>query len=236
MARVDVTWPDELVELRNYRLVPGGADAFVDHFEQHFLASQEALGMDVVGQFRVLDDPDRFVWVRRFLDPRSRSASLAQFYSGPVWAEHGPRANELMVDHTDVHLLVPDPSAPGFAAGHVPHARRDGPADPTTPGTTVVAAIYDTSRRDDVGPALGDALGAALGDHPHLVEIGRLATASAPNEFPRLPVHDRTVAVWLLSDRAGGRLAIAAAETVAARSGAALHALRLAPTARSTLR
>jgi NIPSNAP len=53
--------PEQLVEFRNYEIVPGGIDAFVQHFEEHFLESQEELGMDVVGQFRVADDPQRFV-------------------------------------------------------------------------------------------------------------------------------------------------------------------------------
>jgi NIPSNAP len=115
---------DQLVELRSYALVPGQVEAFVEHFELHFLASQEELGMDVVGQFTVPGDDARFVWVRRFLEPSARGDALARFYGGPVWKEFGPRANELMVDHTDVHLLVPHRSAPAFAADHVPHAQR----------------------------------------------------------------------------------------------------------------
>jgi hypothetical protein len=100
---------------------------------------REELGMDIVGQFRVPGDDARFVWIRRYLDPAGRAAALTAFYGGSVWKEFGPRANELMVDHTDVHLLVPDPSGPLFAANHVPLARRDGPWE----GHAVVAAIYD---------------------------------------------------------------------------------------------
>src|SRR5262245_23282451 len=49
-----------------------------------------------------------------------------------------------MVDHTDVHLLVPHPSGPAFAADHVPHARRadGGAAGEGEPGTVVVA-LFD---------------------------------------------------------------------------------------------
>ena len=120
--------PEQLVEFRNYEIVPGGIDAFVEHFEDHFLESQEELGMDIVGQFRVADDAQRFVWIRRYLEPSSRGASLGRFYTGPVWKEFGPRANELMVDHTDVHLLVPHSSASAFAASHVPHNEQRGAA------------------------------------------------------------------------------------------------------------
>jgi hypothetical protein len=229
----------ELVELRSYRLAPGAAEAFVAHFEAHFLASQERLGMDVVGQFTVPGDDARFVWVRRFRDPSTRADSLARFYGGPVWEQFGPRANELMVDHTDVHLLVPDRSLPGFARDHVPHDERsDGsggrPYD--RQGSTVVAAVFDVAGPGDLDAAfaasLADAASAA-----GVAELGRLVTAEVANDFPRLPVHEGvTVAVWLLSDPSGGRAAMDAAEAVATEHGVGLRTTPLTPTARSTLR
>ncbi|HLM63429.1 MAG TPA: NIPSNAP family protein [Acidimicrobiales bacterium] len=258
--------PAQLVELRSYRLVPGAADAFAEHFERRFLASQEGLGMDIVGQFTVPGDDARFVWVRRFLRPAARGAALERFYTGPVWEAFGPRANELMVDHTDVHLLTPDRSAPEFAAGHVAHAARtagdggdpgDGPGrvpgSGAEPASTVVAAVYDlgdgprilglptlptgaaAAMADAIAPGPGAGPGACPG--PTVVELGRLVTASVPNDFPRLPVHEGvTVGVWLLSDGAGGDAGTAAAEAVATRLGLPVRTTRLAPTARSTLR
>jgi hypothetical protein len=70
-----------------------------------------------------------------------------------------------------------------------------------------------------------------------VTELGRLVTAGVPNDFPRLPVHeDGSVAVWILSDRAGGDDAIDAAEAAAGARGLPLRITRLMPTARSTLR
>jgi hypothetical protein len=243
--------PAQLVELRSYTLVPGQAGAFVEHFERYFLASQQELGMDIVGQFTVPGDDARFVWVRRFRDPAARGSALSRFYGGPVWHEFGPRANELMVDYTDVHLLVPDRSAPAFAADHVPHARRSpaagGQASAGDSGgggapTTVVAAVYDLAGAPGTGalPAeLAEAMTVAGRDASAggASEVGRLVSAGGPNDFPRLPVHeDATVAVWLLSDRAGGEAAVAAATAVATSQGLAVQTTRLTPTARSTLR
>jgi hypothetical protein len=114
--------PSQLVEFRNYRIRAGATDPFIEHFERHLLESQEALGMEIIGQFRLLDDPDRFAWIRRFRSPLSRAEALENFYGGPVWKEFGPRANELMVEYTDVHLLVPDRSAPAFGPTTCPTA------------------------------------------------------------------------------------------------------------------
>jgi hypothetical protein len=222
----------QLVELRSYTLVSGQAEAFAEHFERHFLASQEELGMDIVGQFTVPGDDARFVWVRRFRDPAGRGRALASFYGGPIWAEFGPRANELMIDHTDVHLLIPDPSGPDFAADHVAHARRQ-PGGARS-GSTVVAAVYDLGGGEGP-PARPWPAGERDGDG--VTELGRLVTAGVPNDFPRLRVHeDVSVAVWLLSDRAGGEAAAAAAEAAAGARGLPLRTTRLTPTVRSTLR
>lgn len=214
---------DQLVELRSYEIVPGGVPAFVEHFEAHFLASQAALGMDIVGQFTVPGDAARFVWVRRFRDPGGRADALAQFYGGPVWKEFGPRANELMVDHTDVHLLVPHPSGPPFAPGQVP---RDQPR-------TVVIATYDLGDAELPAGAMSRELAAAGASG--VTELGRLVTAGVPNDFPRLPVHeDVTVGVWLLADPSGGAAAVTLAQAVAGE-GLSVRTMPVTPTFRSTL-
>lgn len=200
--------------------MPNGLDDFVEHFERRFLESQEELGMDIVGQFRVLDTPDRFVWVRRYLDPTRRVAGLKSFYTGPVWAEFGPRANELMIDHTDVHLLEPDASAPTFAPDHVPHANREAPAE--TRGSPVVAAIYDIPSPGRIPPDLAAAMDEALASGS-VTELGRLVTSTTPNGFPALPVHENPVALWLLS------------ADIPREAATPTKILRLEPTARSTL-
>ena len=73
-----------IVELRQYTLHPGRRDTLVALFEREFLDTQEAAGIDVLGQFRDLDDPDRFTWLRGFRDMDARLASLSAFYGGPV--------------------------------------------------------------------------------------------------------------------------------------------------------
>lgn len=227
---------DQLVEFRNYTLVPNAAEPFVAHFEQHFLASQEALGMDIVGQFTVPGDDARFVWIRRFRQPEGRSTALQTFYTSPVWKEFGPRANELMVDVSDVYLLRPDPSSPAFGDDHLPHAERPGPATDRT-ASTVVAAVYDLDGLDEVPAGLAEAMTTAVraSEGTGLVEHGRLVTAAVVNDFPALPVHeDGTVALWLLSAPGAGEAAGAAIDQVADQWSPSRR-IELTPTPRSTV-
>ena len=113
-----------VVELRQYTLRPGGRDVLVELFDREFVESQEALGMEIVGQFRDLDRPDRFVWLRGFPDMVRRRQALAAFYGGPVWQAHGPAANATMLDSDDVLLLRPATPV-GFAP--LPPARHRRP-------------------------------------------------------------------------------------------------------------
>jgi hypothetical protein len=96
-----------VIELRQYTLRPGQRDTLVDLFDNELVEPQEAAGMAVLGQFRDLEDPDRFVWLRGFPSLAARAPSLQAFYSGPTWRKHGPAANATMIDSDDVLLLRP---------------------------------------------------------------------------------------------------------------------------------
>ncbi|MBA3583144.1 MAG: NIPSNAP family protein [Gemmatimonadetes bacterium] len=94
-----------IVELRQYTLHPGKRDVLIVLFDREFVESQEAVGMRIIGQFRDLDNPNRFVWLRGFRDMPSRAQALKDFYGGPVWKPHREAANATMVDSDDVLLL-----------------------------------------------------------------------------------------------------------------------------------
>ena len=75
-----------IVELRQYTLRPGRRDDLIGLFETDLIAPQEAAGMALVGQFRDVDDPDRFVWLRGFPDMRARAEALGRFYQAGLEA------------------------------------------------------------------------------------------------------------------------------------------------------
>jgi hypothetical protein len=105
-----------VVELRQYTLRPGQRDVLIELFDRELVESQEAEGMAIVGQFRDLDDPDRFVWIRGFGDMPSRARALAAFYGGPAWKAHRAEANATMIDSDNVLLLRPVSASSGFPA------------------------------------------------------------------------------------------------------------------------
>ena len=96
-----------VVELRQYTLHPGRRDDLIELFDREFVETQEACGMVVIGQFRDLDDPDRFVWLRGFADMESRREALTAFYGGPVWKANSAETWKLSRD-ARIHIVSTD--------------------------------------------------------------------------------------------------------------------------------
>jgi hypothetical protein len=115
-----VTEALSVLELRQYTLHPGRRDALIALFEREFVEAQEDCGMQLLGTFRDLDDPDRFVWLRGFADMAARADALVAFYGGPAWRQHRDAANATMADSDNVLLLRPVACDQGLQAALLP--------------------------------------------------------------------------------------------------------------------
>lgn len=184
----------QVLELRQYKIAEGQRDAFVTLFEREFVESQEAEGIRLVGQFRDLDDPSRFTWIRAFPDAASRAPALTRFYTGPIWRRLRNDANALLVDNDNVLLLKPAGPDLGLPEGAV----RAAPGASAPPAGLVVvnlwrlwtepdAAFAETFARD-VKPELKAA---------GLDVVGAYLPERSPNTFPQLPVREgEKLFVW----------------------------------------
>ncbi len=209
-----------VLELRQYTMVPERRADFVDLFDREFVETQEAVGMEVVGQFTDLDRPDRYVWIRRFPDMETRAASLDAFYLGPVWAEHSAAANLMMTEWHDVLLLKPAGEGHDLAVSapdRPPTGRNDAEGGP------LAILVWDVAPDDAANFA-----GTVARAYPDARAIW--LTDPSPNTYPRLPVReDASVVVAILDG---------APPTDGATVGGRVpsQVLRLAPTPRSALR
>jgi len=202
-----------VVELRQYTLVPNGRETLIALFEREFIETQEATGITVIGQFRDLNNPDRFVWLRGFSDMDRRAAQLQEFYGGPVWKAHRDAANATMIDSDNVLLLRPASPTSGF---QLEDAIRAPLGSTTNREGLLVATICH----------LGKTKGADYAEfferelRPQLAQAGisvlaSFITETRPNTFPPLPVReDANVFVWFshFSDREAYEKAAAVAQ------------------------
>lgn len=228
----------QVIELRQYALRVGMRDTLISLFDQALTRGQERAGMTVFGQFRDLDNPNAFVWIRGFTDLDDRARALTEFYDGPVWAEHREAANATMLDATNVLLLEPAEDGSSFKVALASSSPAEGFVE-----VTILHLNRSTSRvealaffRGVVAPRLIQAGGSVL---------GYFFTETRPNNFRRLPIREGANAlVWIVGyaekrytdDRLSKtrvRASVISAHAPGARR--APDVLRLVPTAHSLL-
>jgi hypothetical protein len=216
-----------LIELRQYLLHAGQRDTLIDVFDREFVEAQEAVGMDVLGQFRDPERPDYFVWFRGFPDMTARHESLTAFYDGPVWAKYGDVANATMIDSDNVMLLR------AVAEDDALPALRPNQRDLRTPTGLVVVVSEHVEHinnasianfRSDVIPDL---------HRSGCRTLGVYATEAAPNTFARLPVRTDRAIVWIGAIETDDSSAVRHAITPVAECRQDRHVL--IPTTRSLL-
>jgi hypothetical protein len=243
-----------VVELRQYTLRPGQRDVLIDLFDREFVESQEADGMAIVGQFRDLDDPDRFTWIRGFASMPARARALASFYGGPAWKAHSAAANATMIDSDNVLLLRPVTARSGFpppAAARPPagHGTAAQSHDPAAPSRVLVTLYYRDRPFDQDFADFFDRQARPVLTEAGATPLACLQTEHAENTFPALPVRTgENVFAWLarfpspalLDDHLrqierSGEWRDRVLPALSALTTGAPQRLRLAPTARSQL-
>lgn len=222
-----------VMEIRNYVLQPHMTQHFIDNFEANFITTLEAAGMAVLGQFRVMDAPDRFVWLRGYPDMEARRVSLHAFYDGPVWQKLCKFTNSMLVDSDHVHLLRPCGETSALLGGVTVES--------------VAAELAAGTISSDTGLIVIDFYHA---QHQELIEQvrevyqgvqvrGVFVSEMQPNTYPRLPViqdPDLVVVISAYPDEAALHEQRARLTTRMNGLVRADEALILGPTLRSPLR
>jgi hypothetical protein len=220
-----------VIELRNYLLRDGATGEFIRYFEEHFLFSQRDEGMQVLGQFEVVGEPRRFVWIRGFESMAARLRGLSGFYGGPFWLAHRSRANAIGRVTT-------------LTGGLGLEDRMAEPPGVVRADAGLVAVDFYRARPGRLDRVLGffeQRLQLALVARGQEV-LGHFVAELAPNDYPRLPVWqdaDLLVVPSAYPDRerdacVGGRLA--PAEEMRPLLAADVSTLLLRPTAKSLIR
>jgi hypothetical protein len=173
----------------SHTLYPGTRDAFIELFDRELVETQEAAGMRIIGQFRDLGDPNRFIWMRGFPDMASREQALTAFYiHGDAWRRRGDAARSKMIDSSDALLRHPVRPDSAFA---LERAEQRPSIESELPPGIVLATIHYL-------PAPADADFLSFFEEviaPVLLEagarvLGLFATEHSPNNFPRLPLRE----------------------------------------------
>jgi hypothetical protein len=230
-----------LFELRSYQTRPGKRDALIGMFEAHFLDAYQQSGATILGTFRNLDDPDRWVWIRAFADHAGRAAALERFYGGEVWRARSAACNATILDVSDALLLQTQSRAWATVAapGH-------GAPEPAS----LIECVRYLPRSEEDDALLSDTLAemAAVQSRHGGAPIAHLTSAVLAKIDPRRPVRIDPAIVVLTGfvdasahDACARSLATCAdwarlEARCSKRLNAPIERWRLQPTSRSALR
>ena len=236
-----------VIEIRNYLLQPHMREHFIDYFEANFITTQEAVNMHVIGQFRLIGEPDHFVWLRGYSDMQTRGDGLHAFYDGPIWKKHRTLTNSMIIDSDNVHLLRPLPANPDLTGGQTAATVALALAESAVSLATDMIAIDFYQAASGQRQALIDQFQAQVVPAYHAAGIqlrGCFVAEMGKNTFPRHPAiqneHEFVVITAYESETAGQtqRTHLASAITQALGSFLTVspESLLLSPTLRSPLR
>ena len=92
------------LELRQYKVLPGKMDEWVEYMEGTIIPFQVASGMVITGSYRGEEDDSVYVWMRRFDSEAQREALYAAVYESDTWKnEISPRVVEL-IDRSSIQV------------------------------------------------------------------------------------------------------------------------------------
>src|SRR5215467_988789 len=175
-----------IVELRQYTLHQSQRDMLIELFERAFIEPQQAVGITVIGQFRDLEDPNRFVWLRGFPDMDKRLTALPALYGGPMWQKHREEANATLVDSDNVLLLRPARPTSEFSldlTNRPPQGTQEVP-----PGLVVATILsFETPPSTNFLDLFESTLAPALIKNGASI-LSSFVTEESANTFPALPV------------------------------------------------
>jgi hypothetical protein len=100
-------------ELRQYKVLPGKMNEWVNIMEQEIIPFQTSKGMVICGSLRGETDDSVYIWLRRFESEAEREAQYRAVYESDHWKnEIGPRVpNYLDRSAMVVTRIIPTPES-----------------------------------------------------------------------------------------------------------------------------
>ena len=100
-------------ELRQYKVLPGKMDAWVEIMEKEIIPFQISKGMVITSSFRGETDDSVYIWMRRFESEAQREQLYKDVYESDHWkTKIAPRVPEYL-DRSAIQVtrIVPTPKS-----------------------------------------------------------------------------------------------------------------------------
>lgn len=103
-----------IFEVRTYPVFEGAMEEWVAFMEDRIVPFISSKGMKVDAMFRGVDDPNTFIWIRRFEDEAHRQELYKAVYETEDWQQnYKPTVRRLVdVENAVIHLVEATGSSP----------------------------------------------------------------------------------------------------------------------------
>lgn len=90
-----------IFELREYSINPGLMPQWIQFMHEKILPYQIQLGVALVASFVSLDNPNQYIWIRRFSNEAERERITQAIYESLHWKENiKPHIDKLLVPNS----------------------------------------------------------------------------------------------------------------------------------------
>jgi hypothetical protein len=89
-------------EFRHYHIKDGMRDEWVNYMEEVIIPFQISKGMVVVGSFIAEQEPDLYVWIRRFDSEEEREKLYKAVYESDQWINVIKPVTDTMLDRSRI--------------------------------------------------------------------------------------------------------------------------------------
>ena len=87
-----------IFELREYDIHPGMMENWLKLMQEHIHPFQTQHGVAFIASFVVVDNPNKYIWIRRYSDQSERERITNDIYESAHWKEKiKPLINEMLV-------------------------------------------------------------------------------------------------------------------------------------------
>ncbi|MCL5999394.1 MAG: NIPSNAP family protein [Chloroflexi bacterium] len=100
-----------LFELRQYRIKDGKRNEWVKLMEEEIIPFQTSKGVVVIGSFIAEQEPDLYVWIRRFDSEEERQRIYKAVYESDEWVNVIKPKTDLLLDRSRIAVTRLEPTS-----------------------------------------------------------------------------------------------------------------------------
>ena len=95
-----------IFELREYDIIPGFMLEWISLMQEQILPLQMKYGITFIASFVPADNPNKYIWIRRFNPQNNREQVCNEMYESPEWKENIKPKIDNMLNYKTIKVTL----------------------------------------------------------------------------------------------------------------------------------